>query len=83
MTISLNLKANTLRTCERLICRLKILPFKKLVIHRIGIQMFKYHKGMVPKIVCELFTLNSSNLFADDIQVYLLRDTRMPKSLKF
>ena len=23
--------------------------------------MFKYHKGMVPKSVCELFTLNSSN----------------------
>ena len=22
--------------------------------------MFKYHKGMVPKSVCELFTLNSS-----------------------
>ena len=41
--------------------RLKIFAFKKLVIHRIGIQMFKHHKGMVPKSVCELFTLNSSN----------------------
>ena len=46
---------------EDLFCRLKIFPFKKLVIHRIGIRMFKYHKGMVPKSVCELFTLNSSN----------------------
>ena len=45
---------------EDLFCRLKIFPFKKLVIHRIGIQMFKYHKGMVPKSVCELFTLKSS-----------------------
>ena len=45
---------------EDLFCILKIFPFKKLVIHRIGIQMFKYHKGMVPKSVCELFTLNSS-----------------------
>ena len=45
---------------EDLFCRLKIFLFKKLVIHRIGIQMFKYHKEMVPKSVCELFTLNSS-----------------------
>ena len=42
-----------------LFCRLKIFPLKKLVIYRIGVQMFKYHKGMVPKSVCELFTLTA------------------------
>ena len=46
---------------EDLFRRLKIFAFKNLVIHGIGIQMFKYHKGMVSKAVCELLTLNSSN----------------------
>ena len=49
------------RSPEKIFKNDATLPFKKLVIHRIGIQMFKYHKGMVPKSVCELFTLNSSN----------------------
>ena len=46
---------------KNIFIRLKILPFKKLVIHRIAIQMFKYNNGNIPKALSELFTLNSSN----------------------
>ena len=42
-----------------LFVQLQILPFKKLVIHRIGLQMFKNHLGYIPKAVKSLFTTNS------------------------
>ena len=42
-----------------LFVQLQILPFKKLVIHRIGLQMFKINLGYIPKAVESLFTTNS------------------------
>ena len=42
-----------------LFVQLQILPFKKLVIHRIGLQMFKNNLGYIPKAVKSLFTTNS------------------------
>ena len=42
-----------------LFAQLQILPFKKLVIHRIGLQMFKNNLGYIPKAVKSLFTTNS------------------------
>ena len=48
---------------KNIFIRLKILPFKKMVIHRIAIQMlkYKYNNGNIPKARIELFTLTSSN----------------------
>ena len=37
-----------------------ILPFKKLVIHRIGIQMFKFNLGLSPVALNNLFVRNSN-----------------------
>ena len=37
-----------------------ILPFKKLVIHRIGIQMFKFNLGLLPVALNNLFVRNSN-----------------------
>ena len=37
-----------------------ILPFKKLVIHRIGIQMFKFNLGLSPVALNNLFVHNSN-----------------------
>ena len=42
-----------------LFVQLQILPFKKLVIHRIGLQMFKNNLGYIPKAVESLFITNS------------------------
>ena len=42
-----------------LFVQLQILPFKKLVIHRIGLQMFKNNLGYIPKAVKSFFTTNS------------------------
>ena len=42
-----------------LFVQLQILPFKKLVIHRIGLQMFKNNLGYISKAVKSLFTTNS------------------------
>ena len=44
---------------NNLFVQLQILPFKKLVIHRIGLQMFKINLGYIPKAVESLFTTNS------------------------
>ena len=40
--------------------KLDILTFKQLVIHRIGILMFKNHFECVPSVIKYLFTTNSS-----------------------
>ena len=37
-----------------------ILPFKRLVIHRIGIQMFKFNLGLSPVALNNLFVRNSN-----------------------
>ena len=42
-----------------LFVQLQILPFKKLVIHRIGLQMFNNNLGYIPKAVESLFITNS------------------------
>ena len=42
-----------------LFVQLQILPFKKLVIHRIGLRMFKNNLGYIPKAVESLFITNS------------------------
>ena len=34
---------------------LKILPFTKIVVHRIGMQMYKYNHNTVPLVIRELF----------------------------
>ena len=39
---------------------LEILPFKKLVFHRIGLQMYKYEYCIIPVALQYLFTKNSS-----------------------
>ena len=39
---------------------LKILNFKKLVTQRIALLMFKYHKGILPDPINNLFTINSN-----------------------
>ena len=46
-------------TAERFV-NLDILPFKLLVVHRIGILMFKNYLGYVPNVVHNLFTTNAS-----------------------
>ena len=43
-----------------LFVNLDILPFKLLVVHRIGILMFKNYLGYVPNVVHSLFTTNAS-----------------------
>jgi len=40
--------------------QLDILPFKKLVIHRLGLQMHKYEHGNLPEALHLLFVKNSS-----------------------
>ena len=42
-----------------LFVKLQILPFKKLIIHRIGLQILKNHLGYIPKAVENLFITNS------------------------
>ena len=42
-----------------LFVNLDILPFKLLVVHRIGILMFKNYLGYVPNVVHSLFTTNA------------------------
>ena len=42
-----------------LFVQLQVIPFKKLVIHRIGLQMFKYNLGYIPKAVESLCITNS------------------------
>ena len=42
-----------------LFVQLQILPFKKLVVRRIGLQMFKNNLGYIPKAVESLFITNS------------------------
>ena len=44
---------------DDLLVQLQILPFKKLVIHRIGLQMFKNNLGYILKAVESLFITNS------------------------
>ena len=39
---------------------LKILNFNKLVTQRIALLMFKYHKGILPDPINNLFTVNSN-----------------------
>ena len=39
---------------------LKILPFKKLVVQRIGLQMYKYSRNTLPEAVMDLFHSNNS-----------------------
>ena len=55
---ALTFSSSLAHTKNIFIC-LKILPFKKLVIHRIAIQMFKYNNRNIPKALSELFTPNS------------------------
>ena len=43
-----------------LFVKLDILPFKLLVVHRIGKLMFKNYIGYVPNVVHNLFTTNAS-----------------------
>ena len=38
----------------------KILPLKKLVVQRIGLQMYKYSIGTLPPVIQNLFTVNES-----------------------
>ena len=40
--------------------KLNILPFKDLVVHRIGMQMFKNILGFLPNAVRNLFTANAT-----------------------
>ena len=40
--------------------KLNILPFKDLVVHRIGMQMFKNNLGFLPNAVGNLFTANAT-----------------------
>ena len=44
---------------KNLFLDINILPFKKLVIHRIGIQMFKFNLGLSPVALNNLFVRNS------------------------
>ena len=43
-----------------LFVQLQSFPFKKFVIHRIGLQMFKNNLGYIPKAVESLFMTNSN-----------------------
>ena len=36
-----------------------IIPFKKLVFHRLGLQLYKYEFGIIPIALSSLFTKNS------------------------
>ena len=47
-------------TLQKKIVYTNILPFKKLVIHRIGIQMFKFNLGLSPVALNNLFVRNSN-----------------------
>ena len=40
--------------------QLDILPFKKLVVHSLGLQMHKYEHGKLPNALNMLFAMNSS-----------------------
>ena len=46
--------------CAEIFITLDILTIKQLVIHRIGILMFKNHFECVPSVIKYLFTTNSS-----------------------
>ena len=45
---------------KEIFLKLNILPFKDLVVHRIGIQMFKNNVGFLPNAVENLFTANAT-----------------------
>ena len=53
-----NTYINYLAHTEPIFDTLYILNFSNLVVHRIGLMMFKYSKDLVPLPIVELFTRN-------------------------
>ena len=53
--------------------KLDILPFKQLVIHRIGILMFKTHFECVPSVIKSLFATNASAHRCNTRNIHKLR----------
>ena len=59
---------------DDLFVQLQILPFKKLIIHKIGLQMFKNNLGYIPKAVESLFITNSMRVLNGQAR-YEIADT--------
>ena len=43
-------------TTKLLFQQYNILPFEKLIFHRLGLQLYKYEFGIIPIPLCSLFT---------------------------